>query len=134
MILRKRVLKRIAIAGKFSNRNNKHEKNSKKNFGRKKIYPEAFVLTSSEVSNQLNFMRRAATAYYTAMTYYEWNNFVDNVVKRLCRPRNLDDKEVHILKADGGTIPLEYPEIIPVKLFTPNLPPAQWAVLPFSHG
>lgn len=102
--IKEKGIKRIAIAGKFSNRNNKHEKIVKELA--EKIYPEAFVLTSSEVSNQLNFMRRAATAYYTAMTYYEWNNFVDNVVKAL-QARNLDDKEVHILKADGGTIPLE---------------------------
>ncbi|NLB88979.1 MAG: hydantoinase/oxoprolinase family protein [Syntrophomonadaceae bacterium] len=102
--IKKKGIKRIAIAGKFSNRNNKHEKQVKELA--EKYYPDAFVLMSSEVSNQLNFRRRAATAYYTAMTYFEWNSFVDNVVKAL-QARQLDNTEVHILKADGGTIPLE---------------------------
>lgn len=101
--IKKKGIKRIAIAGKFANRNNKHEKLVKELI--EKTYPNAFVLISSEVSNQLNFRRRAATAYYTAMTYYEWNSFVDSVEKAL-QARGLDT-EVHVLKADGGTIPLE---------------------------
>lgn len=101
--IKKLGIKRIAIAGKFSNRNNKQEKLVAQFI--EKSYPEALVLKSSEISNQLNFRRRAATTFYTAMTYYEWNSFVDNVVQALqARKINTD---VHILKADGGTIPLE---------------------------
>ncbi|HZK43434.1 MAG TPA: hydantoinase/oxoprolinase family protein [Syntrophomonadaceae bacterium] len=107
--IKKLKIKRIAIAGKFSNRNNKHEELVKELFN--KLYPEALVLTSSSISNQLNFSRRAATTYYTSMIYHEWNNFVDNVEKAL-EARNIQT-EVHVLKADGGTVPLEVSRMYP---------------------
>ncbi len=101
--IKKQNLKRIAIAGKFSNRNNSHEKLIRELI--RKEYPEALVLISSEISNQLNFARRAATTYYTAVTYYEWNNFVDKV-REAVQKRGIN-AEVQVLKADGGTMPLE---------------------------
>lgn len=101
--IKQQSIRRIAVSGKFSNRNDEHEKKVKMVLD--KEYPEAIVLTSSEVSNQLNFARRAVTTYYTAMTYYEWNNFVDNVDEAI-RKRGINT-EVHVLKADGGTIPID---------------------------
>ncbi|MDD3024413.1 MAG: hydantoinase/oxoprolinase family protein [Syntrophomonadaceae bacterium] len=96
-------IKRVAIAGKFSNRNNSLEKQVQQAFAQK--YPDILVIISSEISNKLNFPRRAATAYYTAMTIAEWKQFADEIDEAV-KARNLTG-EVHILKADGGTIPLE---------------------------
>lgn len=101
--IKKLGIKRIAISGKFSNRNDEHEKKVKNMFH--KEYPESTVLISSEISNQLNFARRAVTTYYTAMTYHEWNNFVDKVKEAISK-RGID-ADIHVLKADGGTIPLD---------------------------
>jgi len=96
-------IKRAAVASKFSNRNNIHEKIIKQ-----KILEECddvSVSISSEVSGKLNFLRRAATAYFTAMTLTEWNRFVDEIEEAL-QIREIDT-DVHILKADGGTMPLQ---------------------------
>ncbi|NLJ72176.1 MAG: hydantoinase/oxoprolinase family protein [Syntrophomonadaceae bacterium] len=96
-------IKRIGVIGKFSNRNNEHELYIEKLI--RETYPEALVLISSQVSNQLNFKRRIATTYYTALTYFEWQNFIEQINKALIA-RDIS-AEVHILKADGGTIALE---------------------------
>lgn len=101
--IKQQNIKRIGVVGKFSNRNNEHELLVKKLI--KEEYPEALILISSKVSNQLNFKRRIATTYFTAQTYFEWHNFIDHVKKALAT-REIT-AEVHILKADGGTIPLE---------------------------
>ncbi len=96
-------IKRAAVAGKFSNRNNSLEKQVQGLFAKK--YAECLLVTGSEISCRLNFPRRAATTYYTAMTLEEWQQFAAAIAKAI-KARNLDC-EVHILKADGGTIPLE---------------------------
>lgn len=96
-------IKRIGVIGKFSNRNNEQELYIEKLI--RETYPEALVLISSQVSNQLNFKRRIATTYYTALTYFEWQNFIEQIKKALIA-RDIS-AEVHILKADGGTIALE---------------------------
>ena len=59
---------------------------------------------SSEISGKLNFPRRAATTYFTAMTISEWNRFADQIEAAL-EHRGIK-AEVHVLKADGGTMPL----------------------------
>lgn len=107
--IKKLGIKRVAIAGKFSNRNNKQEKTVKDLFNR--YYPEALTVISSETANQLNFPRRAATAYFTAMTLKEWQNFVEEIKKSLAE-RNITS-EVFILKADGGTVPLDLSVFMP---------------------
>ncbi|MBO8158378.1 hydantoinase/oxoprolinase family protein [Thermosyntropha sp.] len=96
-------IKRIAVAGKFSNRNNKHEKIVKDLC--LKYYPESSVVISSEVVNKLNFPRRAATTYFTAMTAKEWHTFAEEI-KAALKARGIK-APVDVLKADGGTIPLE---------------------------
>ncbi len=94
---------RVAVAGKFSNRNDAHELLVKKMVQAR--YPHIDVCTSNEVSGRLNFPRRAATCYYTAMTMREWNRFADGIESAI-RAR-LPGCELHILKADGGTMTLE---------------------------
>lgn len=101
--LKQMGIKRAAIAGKFSNRNRSHESQTADIL--KQEYPDLEVFLSCDIANQLNFPRRAATAYFTAMISGEWQHFVDEVEKAL--QKRGTDIEVHILKADGGTLPLD---------------------------
>ncbi len=96
-------IERVAVVGKFSNRNNSHEKMIESIIRDK--FPELLVSLGSEIAGKLNFPRRAVTTYYTAMTLDEWNKFADEIEQAL-KERDLKT-EVHILKADGGTVPLE---------------------------
>ncbi|MHB8108903.1 MAG: hydantoinase/oxoprolinase family protein [Syntrophorhabdaceae bacterium] len=96
-------IERVAVAGKFSNRNDIHERTVKELA--KKLYPHMDVCTSNEISGRLNFPRRAVTCYYTAMTIREWNRFADDMEAAIQSraPRS----DLHILKADGGTSTIE---------------------------
>ncbi|SHH02614.1 N-methylhydantoinase A/oxoprolinase/acetone carboxylase, beta subunit [Thermosyntropha lipolytica DSM 11003] len=107
--IKKKGIRRVAIAGKFASRNNLQEKKVQDLFH--KHYREALTVISSKVANRLNFPRRAATAYFTAMTLKEWEGFVAQIRSAL-QERNLSC-EVFILKADGGTTPLD------LSVFTP---------------
>lgn len=102
--IKNKQIKQIAVAGKFSNRNNKHEKLIREIITVN--YVDSQVFLSSEISTQLNYPRRAVSAYYTAMTWNNWNVFVDSI-KYALQQRNIN-AEVEILKADGGTIPLQH--------------------------
>ncbi|MRR08465.1 MAG: hydantoinase/oxoprolinase family protein, partial [Deltaproteobacteria bacterium] len=96
-------IERVAIAGKFSNRNDAHEKALKKTA--QALYPHMDVCTSNEISGRLNFPRRAVTCYYTAMTVREWNSFADEMETAV--KARAPHCELHILKADGGTTTLD---------------------------
>ncbi len=95
-------IERVAIAGKFSNRNDSHEKALKKMA--QTLFPHMDVCTSNEISGRLNFPRRAVTCYYTAMTIREWNRFADEMEAAV--HARVPHCELHILKADGGTTTL----------------------------
>lgn len=95
-------IERVAVAGKFSNRNDAQEKLVKEMV--KARYPHMDVCTSNEISGRLNFPRRAVTCYYTAMTMREWNLFADEIEAAI-RAR-APGSDLHILKADGGTTTL----------------------------
>jgi len=102
-------IKKIVVAGKFSQRNRKLEDDAVQFL--KENFPQLECLPSSAVSGQLNWVRRANGAVYSLATreaYYAFVAEVKETVKRLgltC--------PVQILKADGGTMPLdvslEYP-------------------------
>lgn len=96
-------IRRIAVAGKFSNRNNRHETAVQEMI--RSRYPSMEVCTSNAISGHLNFPRRAVTCYYTAATLKEWNRFADGIAAAISV--RLPGCELHILKADGGTTTLE---------------------------
>lgn len=96
-------IKRVAVAGKFSNRNDLHERMVRDIINNR--YPDMQVCISNEISGRLNFPRRAVTCYYTAMTLSEWNRFADEIEKAV--KDRAPGSELHILKADGGTMTLE---------------------------
>ncbi|NMB41378.1 MAG: hydantoinase/oxoprolinase family protein [Firmicutes bacterium] len=96
-------IKKVAVVGKFSQRNNSHERLVEEIL--KNRHPHLEIVRGFEVSGQLNFLRRAVTAYYTAVTRDKWARFADSIKKAL-RKRGIVSP-INILKADGGTMPLE---------------------------
>jgi N-methylhydantoinase A/oxoprolinase/acetone carboxylase beta subunit len=96
-------IQRVAVAGKFSNRNDRQEMLVKEMVQAR--YTHMDVCTSNDISGQLNFPRRAVTCYYTAMTVREWNRFADGIEAAI--DTRIPGCELHILKADGGTTTLE---------------------------
>lgn len=96
-------INKLAVAAKFSNRNDSLEKEIRKIA--LDAYPDLEIIIGSETAGQLNFPRRAVTTYYTAMTISKWNKFVEEM-QLAVKERNID-AEVDILKADGGTMLLD---------------------------
>lgn len=107
--IKQKGIQRVAVACKFSNRNNVIENELKDMI--LKAAPDLVISLSSEISGKLNFPRRAATTYFTAMILSEWNRFADDTMAAIAA-RNIS-AEIHILKADGGTIPLETSRRLP---------------------
>ncbi len=96
-------LHKVAVVGKFSQRNSSHERKVEEIL--KGRYSHLEVFRGFEVSGQLNFPRRAVTTYYTAVTREKWARFAAGIEKAI-RDRGIASP-INILKADGGTMPLE---------------------------
>ncbi len=91
-------VKVFAVASKFSSRNPEFEETLAA-----QAAPVAdFVTIGHQVSGQLNFPRRLATAYYNAAVWRRYINFTDAVATSFTK-FNLE-APLNILKADGGTI------------------------------
>lgn len=91
-----------AVSGKFSVRNPENEyalAGELKDCGYEKIF------LGSELSGELNFVRRTNSAYFAAAVYKTFKNFCRQVQDSL-KERNIT-APVHVLKADGGTLPLD---------------------------
>lgn len=101
----------IAVVGKFSCRNNAHELQICKIAAGK--YPEMNVEAGHRVSGQLNFPRRAATTLLTAATKKEYNLFIQQVTEAMAKRKIT--APVYILKADGGTLPINASADMPVE-------------------
>lgn len=90
-----------AVSGKFSVRNPQLEYQAEhelKKCGYKKIF------LGSGLSGELNFVRRTNSAYFAAQVYEVFAHFCERIREALAE-RGVD-APVHILKADGGTLPL----------------------------
>ncbi len=116
-------IRRVAVAGKFSNRNDRHEMFIKKMV--RTDYPHLDVCTSNEISGRLNFPRRAVTCYYTAMTKREWSGFADGIEAAI--GARIPGCDLHILRADGGPPPWKPAGCDPVKPCFQGLRRALWA-------
>ena len=95
-------INKIAIVGKFSNRNSELEKAVRKIVLDK--FPSMEVAIGSETAGQLNYLRRIVTTYYSIMTKEAWDGFVREIETALLQ-RGIT-AVVDVLKADGGTMPL----------------------------
>lgn len=95
-------IRKVAVAAKFSNRNDCLEKEIRHLI--QSQYPDMDVSLGCETAGKLNFPRRAVTTYYTAMTKTRWSTFVQAFQQAMAE-RNIN-VQVEVLKADGGTMPL----------------------------
>lgn len=90
----------FAVVGKFSPRNPVHEEAiaiALSPFAR-------HIVQGHQLSGELHFPRRIATAYYSAAVWQVHNNFLDAVEKGLAKARI--NAPIFLLKADGGAIAL----------------------------
>ena len=95
--------KRVAaISGKFSVRNQSNEVALRQELS--ELDFEQFFL-GSEMSGELNFVRRTNSAYFSAAIYQKYAHFIHQIVTSI-RSRGIN-VPIHILKADGGTMPIE---------------------------
>ncbi len=90
-----------AVSGKFAVRQPQNEyllEHELKKCGYKKVF------LGSELSGELNFVRRTNSAYFAAAVYKVFDKFCQKV--QLALANRSITAPVHILKADGGTLPL----------------------------
>lgn len=91
-----------AVSGKFSVREPQNEyllKHELKKCGYNKVF------LGSELSGELNFIRRTNSAYFSAAVYKLFKKFCEQILLAL-KQRDIS-ADVHILKADGGTLPVD---------------------------
>jgi N-methylhydantoinase A/oxoprolinase/acetone carboxylase beta subunit len=98
-----------AAVGKFSTRNPDHEET----MAHEAMQCGDFVSMGHRLSGQLSFPRRVATAYYNSAVWRLYNSFAD-AVESSARAKGVT-APVHILKADGGTMPLAVSRRMPVE-------------------
>jgi N-methylhydantoinase A/oxoprolinase/acetone carboxylase beta subunit len=103
--------RKIAIVGKFGQRNHSHEVKAGEIVGG--AMPDVEVELGHKVTGQLNFPRRAATTMLTVATKQKYKEFAGQMIQAL-RQRKID-APVYILKADGGTLPLDKSIEMPVE-------------------
>lgn len=99
--VQRRGITGVAVVGKFSQRNRKHEEQVADYF--KQHAPGLQVVMGHQVSGQLNFPRRVVTAYLTLATRERYRKFFTHVEQAL-HERGIT-APLYILKADGGTLP-----------------------------
>ena len=99
-----------AVSGKFAVRDPRLEFQAEHELtkcGYKKVF------LGSELSGELNFVRRTNSAYFAAQVYTLFQSFSQRITRALAE-RGIKGP-VHILKADGGTLPLEVASEQPVE-------------------
>lgn len=103
-------IKAFACAGKFSPRNPAHEDKISSVISKYSSLP---VTRGHNLSGQLNFPRRIATAYYNAAVNRIHKNFLDSMEKAFKQMGLIS--QYRLLKADGGAIPFSFSKNHPVQ-------------------
>jgi N-methylhydantoinase A len=109
--IREMGFSKAAVLSKFGQRNPLHEFMIEGIF--KEMHPECKLELGHKVSGKLNFPRRIATTMLASASRDKYKEFFENVKKAL-EERNIR-APVFILKADGGTIPLDKSIDFPVE-------------------
>lgn len=109
--LRAGGLSRVAVVGKFCQRNPLHERSARALLLEQ--YPGLAVVCGHMVSARLNFPRRVATTLLTLATRDHYETYA-NEMRRALQERGLH-APIFVLKADGGTLPLDYSLRTPVE-------------------
>lgn len=105
----KKGLKVFAVVSKFSTRNPVHE-----NRLMEAVQENGDYITQGHLlSGELNFPRRITTAYYNSAVWRLYNEFADAIEKSISE--HGVSAAINILKADGGTMPLNLSRVIPVE-------------------
>ncbi|MGB4652552.1 MAG: hydantoinase/oxoprolinase family protein [Methanothrix sp.] len=104
-------ISRVAVVGKFCQRNPSHEERVSQILAR--ALPNSKIELGHRVSGHLNFPRRAATTMLTLATKERYADFAA-AISRALEERGITSP-VYILKADGGTLPLEGSLKMPVE-------------------
>jgi len=103
--------RKVAIVGKFGQRNHIHELKAGEIVAG--ALPGTEVELGHKVTGQLNFPPRAATTMLTVATKQKYREFADHMIQALKQRKIL--APVYILKADGGTLPLDKSVEMPVE-------------------
>ncbi len=106
-----RGFSRVAVVGKFCQRNHAHEQKVGEIMA--SILPGSKIELGHKVSGQLNFPRRAATTMLTVATKEKYKEFAEGMQGALLQRKI--NAPVYILKADGGTLPLDKSMQMPVE-------------------
>jgi N-methylhydantoinase A/oxoprolinase/acetone carboxylase beta subunit len=109
--LEKKGIRKLAVVGKFSTRNSSQENEIAEWVWDN--YPHLEVELGHKAAGKLNFPRRAVTTQLTAATRPAYQGFINQVSAALQERRI--QAPVYILKADGGTLPLEKAVEVPVE-------------------
>ncbi|MEW5952756.1 MAG: hydantoinase/oxoprolinase family protein [Bacillota bacterium] len=109
--LQSKGYRKVAIVGKFSVRNYRHENEVAARL--RWNNPDFQIELGHQVGVQLNFPRRIVSAMLTGATRDKYTRFTGAVQDAL-RQRNITGS-VFILKADGGTLPLQRSLDIPIE-------------------
>ena len=109
--IREKGFSRVAVVGKFCQRNHSHELKAGEILAT--ALPGGHIELGHRVSGQLNFPRRAATTMLTAATKDRYGQFAADMTAAL-KERKIK-APVYILKADGGTLPLDKSVGMPVE-------------------
>ena len=91
-----------AVSGKFAVRNQINEKALSRDLS---VFRFLKIFSGSELSGELNFVRRTNTAYFSAAVYKKYVEFIKQIKKSMTE-RNIT-APVYVLKADGGALPLD---------------------------
>lgn len=110
-LIREQGFSRAAVVSKFGQRNPSHELRIEEIL--RELYPGCKVELGHKVSGKLNFPRRIATSMLASATGERYREFVAEIKKAL-EERNIR-APVYILKADGGTLPIEKSVGFPVE-------------------
>ncbi len=110
-LIRELGFSRAAVVSKFGQRNPSHELRIEEIF--REMYPGCKLELGHKVSGKLNFPRRIATTMLASATRENYQEFVEKIRKAL-EERNIR-APVYILKADGGTLPVEKSIEFPVE-------------------
>jgi N-methylhydantoinase A/oxoprolinase/acetone carboxylase beta subunit len=102
---------RVAVVSKFGQRNPSHELRIQEIL--REMYPDCKVELGHKVSGKLNFPRRVATSMLASATGERYQKFVAEI-KKAMEERKIR-APVYILKADGGTLPIEKSVEFPVE-------------------
>ncbi len=110
-LIKEQGFSRAAVISKFGQRNPVHEKRVKEIL--EEVVPGLKIELGHRNAGRLNFPRRVATTMLATAAKDRYRDFVEEIRKALSERKI--EAPVYILKADGGTLPLEKSEEVPVE-------------------